>query len=162
MNEEPNCFALPWERRSKRRAMRPSDSLASLWGLCILITLAAAMPSFGQGSGPPIIQIQPSNQTAFAGGSVQFSVTAIGASPLSYQWFKVPTVPLPNGTEAVFNLFGADEPDSGSYFVRVTNLSGRVFSTNVSLVVTRADFGDAPAPYPTLLSADGARHVIMP
>ncbi|HDR68771.1 MAG TPA: matrixin family metalloprotease, partial [Bacteroidaceae bacterium] len=39
---------------------------------------------------------------------------------------------------------------------------GFVTSCNFNIIVYATDFGDAPAPYPTLLNDDGARHLIGP
>ena len=52
---------------------------------------------------------------------------------------------------------------AGPYDLVVRNDYGSVTSTVTVLTVLGLDFGDAPQPpYPTLLSADGARHVLVP
>ena len=157
MNKEPKCFLPRWAR-----SFAASRAAAPRWVICALLMAIIPVSLYAQPTGPPIILIQPSNQNVFAGGTVMITVSATGSDPLSYQWFKLPTGMIANATNATLTLPGVDEADSGTYFVRVTNIFGKVPSTNVSLMVLRADFGDAPAPYPTLLSEDGARHVIVP
>src|SRR5712692_2125892 len=84
--------------------------------------LAAVAPGTvcAQSTGPPFIQIQPQDQTNFAGASAVFNVLAIGKTPLFYQWFKS-TGLIPDATNAVLKLPMVDEPDSGTYFVVVSN-----------------------------------------
>src|SRR2546421_6695362 len=108
------------------------------WLMCALFMVVRPASLFAQQTGPPVLQIQPSNQTVFAGSTVMFTVAATGAQPLSYQWFKLPTGIITNATNATLTIQGVDDPDAGAYFVRVTNFFGRVPSTNASLVVIRA------------------------
>jgi hypothetical protein len=110
---------------------------------------------------PPVIQTPPRDQSVFAGGPASFFVTASGTAPLQYQWFG-PSAFLPNSTAATLFLPQVDLSDAGSYYVKVSNSAGTTTSTSAVLTVVRADFGDAPSPYPTLLSADGARHRVVP
>lgn len=80
----------------------------------------------------PFITTQPVDQKVLSGEPAQFSVTAGGDSPLSYQWFK-------NGTD----ITGANTPtysvpsvgidDLGSYYVLINNPAGSTTSSNVSL-----------------------------
>ena len=53
----------------------------------------------------PTVTIQPSNQTAVAGTSASFSVTATGTAPLGYQW-TFDSAPL-LGASAAALLLGA-------------------------------------------------------
>lgn len=83
----------------------------------------------------PTIIVPPTNQIAGLGGIVNFSVTAVGQTPLSYQW-------LMNGTNAIggpvsgantndtLTLTNTQIGDSGRNFsVIVTNLVGAVTSS---------------------------------
>src|SRR2546423_4154650 len=134
--------------------------LAKCFDLLLLIILTTG--SLSAQTGPPVIQSQPQNQNVLAGGTATFDVFAVGKNPLSYQWFRSTGI-IPNATLSTLKLQGVDEIDSGPYFVIVTDPAGlSTRSSNAVLSVTRVDFGDAPAAYPTLLSADGARHRIVP
>ena len=82
----------------------------------------------------PSITSAPSSCTNLAGTEVRFSVTALGALPLSYQWFWNGTNSLSDGgriggalsaTLVISNALGAD---AGSYTVVVTDSRGTVTS----------------------------------
>lgn len=105
-----------------------------------LSTLYAA--AIGVGALPPQITIQPAPATniLYAGRTARFSVTAVGSSPLSYQW-RTNGVPLPNGGNVsgassanlvVANLTAAN---IAVYDVVITNVAGAVTSSVVSLGV---------------------------
>ena len=109
----------------------------------------------------PVITASPVSQVVTQGQDAAFSVMATSETPLTYEWRRngiaisgvSSTLPLPN----------VQPPDAGSYDVVVGNTYGAVTSTVATLTVYALDFGDAPEPlYPTLLAADGARHVVVP
>ncbi|MGO8676782.1 MAG: immunoglobulin domain-containing protein [Limisphaerales bacterium] len=88
----------------------------------------------------PYISKQPVGSTNVAGSPASFSVSAAGASPITYQWLK-------NGTNLVqgTNLSGVTSStmtvksvlggDAGAYTVLVTDPYGQVLSTAANLVV---------------------------
>jgi hypothetical protein len=88
----------------------------------------------------PLITTQPQSRTNGVGSSALFTVAAIGAPSLRYQWFF-------NGS----NLSGAISPslslgnvqpaNAGNYSVRVTNIYGAITSSVATLTVV----GIAPA-----------------
>ena len=84
---------------------------------------------------PPTITTQPTSLTVRAGTDAVFTTAVSGTLLLSYQWFF-------NGSPMSFaigqNLFiGNVQPtNSGSYFMRVTNLYGEAQTLQVSLTVT--------------------------
>ena len=90
--------------------------------------------------GPPKITTQPQSQTVGAGTNVTFTVTAIGAEPLSYQWQR-------NGADLADgdDISGAKTPtltitgtrldQAGDYAVVVSNPIDRVTSTVAVLKV---------------------------
>ena len=83
---------------------------------------------------PPAINAQPTNQTASAGSSVNFQVSASGSSPLSYQWWF-------NGTNALvassntIALTNVQTSQAGGYSVTVSNLAGAVTSIVATLTI---------------------------
>jgi uncharacterized repeat protein (TIGR01451 family) len=83
---------------------------------------------------PPTITSQPTNQTAAAGSTVSFAVTAAGSAPLSFQWWL-------NGTNAVgananlLSLIGVQPADAGTYSVVVSNSAGTVTSSGAVLTL---------------------------
>lgn len=89
---------------------------------------------------PPIITLQPANQTGDAGATAVFGVQASGPGPFGYQWYQG-TVPLldsmkisgsQNSTLSVSNLLGND---AGAYCVVITNNYGSVTSQVATLTV---------------------------
>jgi uncharacterized repeat protein (TIGR03803 family) len=91
-------------------------------------------------SSPPVIVLQPTNQTLVPGATAIFAAAAIGNLPLSYQWQQ-------NGTNLTdsTNRFGSAtstltltrvvEPNSGTYTVIVSNALTQVTSTGALLTV---------------------------
>src|ERR1039457_1487497 len=73
-------------------------------------------------------------RVADTGGSASFSATAVGLAPLKYQWTLNGTN-LSGATIAALNLTNAQPANSGYYSLIVTNSSGSVTSSPVSLLV---------------------------
>ncbi len=76
----------------------------------------------------PGITAQPKDTNALVGGSASFTVTALGAATLSYQWVFNGTNLLGNETNATLWLTNVSAAQVGSYQVVVTNASGSVTS----------------------------------
>ena len=83
---------------------------------------------------PPVIVMQPSNQTVLAGGAASFSVTAIGSTPLYYQW-SFNTTNITGATNATLTLANVQLTNAGNYAVTITNLYGSTISSNALLTV---------------------------
>lgn len=85
----------------------------------------------------PSIQSQPQSQTATAGASVQFSVSASGRPTLAYQW-DFNGVAINGATGATYGLTNVQAASAGSYTVRVTNGFSSVTSSPATLAVNAA------------------------
>lgn len=83
---------------------------------------------------PPTITSQPEAQSACAGASVLFTVTATGTPPLSYQW-KKDGKDIPGATTAIYSLPSVTEADVGTYTVVVRNACGSVTSAQAALTL---------------------------
>ena len=83
---------------------------------------------------PPAITQQPVSLVVTQGNTATFSVTAIGAAPLSYQWrFGIPGTGganLAGATNAILSVTNA-----GNYRVIITNLFGSATSAVATLTV---------------------------
>jgi len=101
----------------------------------------------------PVIVQQPASRNYVSNANVQFSVHAIGALPLSYQWqfdgtnltdggpFSGATSPnLTVSNEVIF--------DAGSYSVIVSNSVSNVVSSNATLTITAPALAITPKPGP--------------
>jgi autotransporter-associated beta strand protein len=97
---------------------------------------------------PPSISAHPQNITTNHGATVTFSVTAAGSAPLAYQWyFQTTNGPIGGATGTSHTVVGAQPADAGNYFVIVTNIGGKVTSSNALLkLITR----------PTIVSLEGS------
>ncbi len=82
----------------------------------------------------PIILTQPASLTVSTGSTAGFSVTAIGAVPLSYQWRFI-GLDISNATNGTHTINGVTTNDAGNYTVVVTNAYGAVTSTPAILTV---------------------------
>ena len=81
----------------------------------------------------------PTN-TTFEGATVSLSVTAVGAAPLSYQWYKNGTKITPATADTYLLTSSAVLADSGTYSVVITNSYNSVTSSVVLSVVGSAPF----------------------
>ncbi|HZI33170.1 MAG TPA: LamG-like jellyroll fold domain-containing protein, partial [Candidatus Binatia bacterium] len=96
---------------------------------------------------PPIITADPASATRYAGSYVTFAVSALSATPMSYQWNRgtSPAVPLDGETNATLKLSNLQPGDAGDYSVTITNTGGS--STSAAAVLTVLS---GPAPGPTV------------
>jgi len=84
----------------------------------------------------PTISVQPQSQTANAGDSVTFSVTATGVPAPTYQWYLGTTALTGStATTASLGLSNVQTGNAGSYSVVVSNLAGSVTSSAATLTV---------------------------
>ncbi|MEO5804400.1 MAG: immunoglobulin domain-containing protein, partial [Verrucomicrobiota bacterium] len=83
---------------------------------------------------PPSITAQPQNQSVLAGSNVNFSVTATGTSPLSYQWL-FNGIAISGATGSAYSINNAQPTNGGNYSVVVTNAAGSKQSDSASLQI---------------------------
>lgn len=96
----------------------------------------------------PAITTQPTAMAVDAGSSANFSVTATGTDPLTYQWAQG-GVAISGATSASYTISSATATDAGDYRVTVTNSLGSVTSTTATLTVnTLTDPDPDPDPEP--------------
>ena len=85
--------------------------------------------------GLPQITSQPCSLAAVPGGAATFAVSASGAMPLYYQWYKgfANGVALKGATTATLNVANVQPADFANYTVLVSNSYGSVASAPASL-----------------------------
>jgi uncharacterized repeat protein (TIGR03803 family) len=88
----------------------------------------------------PSITAQPADLTVFAGATASFSVAALGAAPLKYQWQRASTNLTDRGNisgsgTSTLTLSNITLADAASYVATVTNTSGRATSAVATLTV---------------------------
>ena len=86
---------------------------------------------------PPAISALPTNLTVTAGQPAGFAVTATGAAPLSYRWWKGGT-PVAGATSANYSFANARLSDAGGFTVVVTNVAGSITSSPVATLTVLA------------------------
>ncbi len=102
------------------------------------VTSSAAKLTVNAAGSAPAITTQPVSQSIVTGGSVSFSVAAIGTGTLSYQW-ALNGSNISGATIATYTVSGATVAQSGgSYSVSVSNTFGTVASAAAILTVTSA------------------------
>ena len=77
---------------------------------------------------------QPRSQTAIAGDIVNFTVTAAGTPPLSYQW-RFNGAPIRDAIASTYTLIAVTTNDAGSYSVTISNAAGVTNSADANLTV---------------------------
>ncbi len=82
----------------------------------------------------PTILTQPQSQTNYVGASANFTVTASGSAPLSYQW-RFNGAPIGGATASNYALPNLQTSNAGTYSVVVTNTAGTATSSNAVLTV---------------------------
>jgi len=91
---------------------------------------------------PPSLLVQPVSHWVVMGSNTQFSVSAAGTPPLSFQWlFNGQSLGAPN--QPILQLTGAQSTEAGAYSVLVTNAFGSVTSAVARL--------DVVPPSPTIV-----------
>lgn len=107
---------------------------------CVPPSLGGVRNDMGAFGGPgacsfaPIIVSQPRNMTVPIGSSATFSVVAIGATPLNYQWL-FGGLPIHEATTANYTINSVQVEDLGSYSVVVGNSAGFVTTDAAVLAV---------------------------
>jgi len=113
---------------------------------------------------PPIITMQPTNVTVFAGSPAGFFVSASGSPTLSCQWRRNGST-LAGGTNDWLNLPSAQPVNAGDYTVVIANSVGSVTSSvarltvSVSPVLSRPQIVSGAAQF-TLNGTPGDRYAV--
>ncbi|MCC7373319.1 MAG: immunoglobulin domain-containing protein [Verrucomicrobiales bacterium] len=97
---------------------------------------------------PPSLSSQPANVSVTEGDPAQFSVSASGTEPITFQW-RHNGAPIPNATTAALHLASTLLFDAGNYDVVLANIAGSVTSLVAQLTV-------APRPILPSLSSQPA------
>ena len=105
------------------------------------------------GASAPTITLQPVAQSAALGGSVSFSVVAVGTAPFSYQW-KFNGVAITGATATTLPVANVQSSHYGSYSVVVSSAVGSVSSLSATLSVLASAVAPVVATQPVLQSVE--------
>jgi alpha-tubulin suppressor-like RCC1 family protein len=91
----------------------------------------------------PSMVIQPASTTLMVGGQTTFSGSAVGSSPITYQWLFNDS-PIPGATAPSLTVNNVQSANGGAYALIASNLLGSAVSSNaVLLTYTSADLAAA-------------------
>lgn len=100
-------------------------------GTCGSVTSSAATLTVNAAT---VINTQLSNQSSCLGGSVTFTVVAVGTN-LSYQW-KKGGIDIAGAISSNYSINSISASDAATYTVVITGSCGNVTSNNASLTIT--------------------------
>jgi VCBS repeat-containing protein len=103
-------------------------------GVLTLLTLGLLLPMTCLAALPPVILIQPTNQSASIGGSVTFDVSVYSLSSVTYQWRKNGTN-ISGATSQTYSIANVQSSSFANYSVRISNIGGTVTSSNAALTI---------------------------
>jgi hypothetical protein len=83
---------------------------------------------------PPLFILQPISQVLPMGTNTSLAVSAVGASPISFQWLKDGTN-IPGAVSSTYSIFNATRSDGGNYTAIASNPGGGVLSSNATIIV---------------------------
>jgi formylglycine-generating enzyme required for sulfatase activity len=112
-------------------------------GIDYYIGFRSVLPLVAPSNQGPSIVIQPTSQTAQAGSSATFSVTAYGNPSPNYQW-QFNGQNLASQTAASLSLTNVQFANAGGYLVIVTNTYGSVTSATATLKLLAIDTNISP------------------
>lgn len=103
----------------------------------------------------PRIVLQPVDQTVTNGGIARFSIAAVGANPLTYQWWRNQTNRIQGATQPTLELTNVQTAIAGLYSCTVSNTFG--LATSASALLKVLDPANNLSPLVALTApADGA------
>lgn len=109
---------------------------------------------------PPIILAQPQSQAVGAGQPADFTVTADGTRPFSYQW-RLNGTPVAGGTSSRLAIASVGPEHTGIYSVAVTNALGGTISSNAILEIAGPPFVLAHPQSQTVIEGQSATFSVL-
>jgi plastocyanin len=107
----------------------------------------------------PAILSPPQSTNVVSGGSVEFSVVAAGAPPLTFQW-QFNGVDIPGATNSTLVISNATTSNDGNYIVVVSNPFSSVASPPAKLTVSQNQFPNVSIASPTNGAVFGLSSII--
>jgi hypothetical protein len=92
------------------------------------------------GALPPVVSVQPTGGTWYAGLDATLSVSAVGSEPLQYRWRKnganlSDTGNISGSDTPVLSIKGISSANAGDYDVVISNGTGSITSSNAAVAV---------------------------
>lgn len=99
--------------------------------LCLVVLCLAPAAARAAIGPPPVISVEPLDQTALKGSTVTFTVLAVSGTTMTYQWKQNGSI-ISGATQSSYSL---KAQNSATFSVDVANASGTVTSSNAALTV---------------------------
>ncbi len=109
----------------------------------VLFSKSGGFSVTAQPGGPPTMTQHPQTRYVVTGGTVTFTVTAVGTTPLNYQWQR-DGGGLPGGNQSSYTISSVSDNDAGNYSCIVTNANGSAISNEATLVVVEGSANSYP------------------
>jgi VCBS repeat-containing protein len=90
---------------------------------------------------PPVIIVQPLDQTVLKDGTATFTVVASSQTTMSYKWYFESNL-ISGASAASYSVVSAQRTNQGRYWVEIVNAAGTTISRAASLTVL--DLNDVP------------------
>ena len=111
------------------------QSIVPTWATNIVGIAGTSFDSLGLvGDGPPVVTCPLVNRSILTGRTVYFYATAVGATPLSYQW-QFNGTNVAGATKPILAVTNAQATQAGGYSVIVSNALGVATSSTALLTV---------------------------
>jgi len=130
-----------------------SNSAGSVTSSVATLTVTPALVA-------PSIVTQPSSVTVTQGEAAEFSLTAAGSAPLSYQWQKEGQNVV-GATAASFLIPSTQATSVGNYRVVVSNSAGSVASATVTLTIKPAVAGPVIVVQPVSSAVSFGQQIVL-
>jgi hypothetical protein len=114
----------------ERKVLKVWIPQSGIW----LVLFVLHLPALCLAGPPPVINVQPSDQSVLINDTTTFSVTASSGTTLWYQWYKDGNLLL-GATASSLTLTQVKSSYEGAYSVKVSNIYGSVASSNAILTV---------------------------
>ena len=105
----------------------------------VCLFLYCMLPASSFAAPPPVITVQPLDQSVLRGDTATFTVVATSSTTLTYQWYEDGLLFLDkklNGqTSSTLTLTNVSSADEGRYFVAVKNSGGTVITRKAELTI---------------------------
>src|SRR6185503_14640400 len=115
--------------------------------ICHILRVSFALSVVHGARAQPMLLHPPQNQTAIAGRTITFTVSAVGAEPLSYQWRShtgTSFTNIPFGTESALVLTNV-EYTTRRFSVVLTNVDGATTSAPLASITWLLAITSQPA-----------------
>jgi uncharacterized delta-60 repeat protein len=120
---------------SELRMLRKETASRLRRAILELLLSGAVLTTAWAAGPPPVITVQPSDESVPKAGTASFFVSASSSTTLSYQWY-FGSSPIGGANSSSYTRSNVTYANAGTYYVAVMNSGGTVNSRTATLTVT--------------------------